>query len=291
VNSSGGASVLDAWITKDIGNGWSIQSGQFKTLTWQEWTVSETRQAFIERSLLDARYGVSYTQGVAAHYSGDDFRFHAQFSDGTRTLNTPYNTAAADSALYQPNNEYAFAARVEWKASGEWSDYADFEGWRGGTGLIVVGGGASYQKGEFGSGTEENEILQWTLDGTFKFDGANIFAAVIGTHVDNNVIDSRDEIGILVQGGYFIADDMELMARYEWGDLDGAGGSVGDDLNILTFGFNKFWNKHGLKFTSDVGYAFDSVSAAWGGASRGWNADAVDQDGQVVVRAQINLLF
>jgi hypothetical protein len=288
---NGSALLLDAWVSKDLGNGWSIKAGQFKLPTWQEWSVSETRQQFVERSVLDARFGQLYSQGVMASYSSDTIRAHVAFSDGLRTWNTPYNASGASGVGYDVGTEFALTGRVEMLLGGNWANVADFNGFKGDEATYVVGGGIHYQKDASGTVANETEVTEFNLDANLQFDGANVFAAVIWRTLDDNNAVDRDELGILVQGGYFLADDLELIARYEYGDLDGGGGAAGDDLGIITVGATKYWNRHGLKWTTDVGFAMDPVDAAWGGAGRGYRGDAVDQDGQVVIRSQLQLLF
>lgn len=288
--ANGGSLLLDAWIKKDLENGWAIQAGQFKTLSWYEWTLSETRQQFVERSNLDARYGGLYTQGVQAHYSGEQFRLHFALTDGMRTWNTPYNTGPGTitgTLPFQQSNEYAFSGRAEVLLGGEWAQYSDFESWNGEEPMYVIGAAAHYQDGEYGTADDEMELFQWTVDGSFEFGGGNLYAAFIGNHIESSTVD-RDEFGFLIQGGIFLADDWELMARYEWGDMDTDGV---DELSVITIGVNKFWYKHGLKWTTDLGFGLNEVNAAWGGAGRGWRGDTVDEDGQIVLRSQLHLLF
>ncbi|MDY7108896.1 MAG: hypothetical protein SYC29_09700 [Planctomycetota bacterium] len=140
-----------------------------------------------------------------------------------------------------------------------------------------------------GTVDDESELRQWTVDGSFEFGGGTLYAAVVGNHIENSTVE-RDEFGFLIQGGLFLNEDWELMARYEWGDLDGAG-TVSDDPSIVTPGVSRFFNRQGLKFTADVGYAFNEMDGAWGGASRGWRTDAIDEEGQLVLRTRLHLLF
>ncbi len=290
---NGSSLLLDAWVQKDLGNGWSIRAGQFKLPTWQEWTVSETRQQFVERSVLDARFSQLYAQGVMASYAADNLRAHVAFSDGLRSWNNPFNEAAGNTLGYDNATEYALTGRVEWLLGGDWSNAADFNGFRGDEATYVVGGGIHYQRDESGNAAvgDETELIEFNLDGNFQFDGANVFAAFVWRSLDDDVAIDRDEMGFLIQGGYFLTDDLELIARYEYGDLDGAGGAAGDDLSVLTLGATRFWARHALKWTTDVGIAFDPVDAAWNGGSRGFRADADGEDGQVVIRSQLQLLF
>ena len=284
--------LLDAWIEKQFDNGLSIRAGQFKLPTWQEWTVFETRQQFVERSVLDARYAQVYAQGVLARYTADAFRLHFAFSDGLRTLGTPWSVGpdvTRPPIPYQMSNEFALTGRGEFKFAGDWSQYGDFTSFRGDDPVYVVGASVHYQVGDYGTDDDEIEILQWTVDGSFKFGGANVYAAVIGTSVKDQTVD-RDELGFLIQGGYFVADDWELMARYAYGDNDGAG-AFEDRISVLTVGVNYFVARHALKWTTDVGYAFMPIDPSWEEERRGYRVDDPDESGQVVVRTQVQLLF
>jgi len=291
--AGGTSSVLDIWIQKDLGDGWAVQAGQFKLPNWREWVISETSQQFVERSVLDARYRSLYSQGVQWRYARDDFRMQGAFSDGLQSFNNGFNVSTANSNLFQAQTEYALTGRVEFLfgEAATWSSFADFESWPDGPRGGLVGASIHYQIGEFGDATIENEILQWSVDGAVELGGANLFAGLIGTHVENDAGLDRDELGLLLQAGFFLTDDLELLARWEWGDLDGAGVSGEDHLNIMTVGLSRFWSGHSLKWTTDVGYAFEPVDSAWGGAARGWRADAPGEDGQFVIRSQFNLLF
>ncbi len=290
----GSSILLDSWVMKDLGNGWYFQAGQFKLPNWQEWVVSETRQQFVERSVLDGRWASIYGQGIQLHYKSDTFRLQMAYTDGLRTLNTAYGTGPGTTSgpiPVQTSTEESFTARAEFLFDGAWGQYNQFTSWNGDDTMCILGASIHYQQGEFGTADVEQEIFQWTLDGSFKFGGANLYAAAIGTHIDSDAMVSRDEMGFLLQGGVFLNDDWELIGRFEMGDLDGAG-TIEDDLSILSFGVNRFWNRHALKWTTDIGYAFDAVDSAWGGAGRGYRADAsVNDDGQVVIRSQLNLLF
>lgn len=289
--STGSSTLLDVWIQKKLDDHWAIQVGQFKLPNWREWEISETRQQFSERSLLSARYRSLYSQGVQIHYTTDKMKLHASFSDGLQSFNNAWNVGSSNSPYLQAQTDFALTGRAEFLLEGEWKQFSDFEGWPDENPGTMIGVSGHWQKGESGDATISNEILQWSVDAAHECNGFNLFGAVIGTHVENDAGINRDEIGFLLQSGVFLNDDWELMARYEWGDLDGAGGVGGDDLSILTVGVSRFWNRHALKFTTDVGYAFDPVDAAWGGAGRGWRGDGAGEDGQIVIRSQINLLF
>ncbi|MHC4993022.1 MAG: hypothetical protein ACYTGC_18770, partial [Planctomycetota bacterium] len=125
--------------------------------------------------------------------------------------------------------------------------------------------------------------------------GANLYAAYVMNSLDEA---DFDQWGVVIQGGWFLVpDEWELFARYEFGDDDGAaeaasgGATTEDSLSIVTLGFNRYWAKHGLKWTTDFGFAFDEVTSSWDSSGAGWREDDPDEDGQFVIRSQFQLLF
>ncbi|MHC4275270.1 MAG: hypothetical protein ACYSUR_16605, partial [Planctomycetota bacterium] len=94
--------------------------------------------------------------------------------------------------------------------------------------------------------------------------------------------------GVVVQGGYYLTDKWEGYARYEWGDNDLPGT---DDLSVVTAGANYYIHGDTVKWTTDIGVALDRVAATWRSGDAGWRGDSPDEDGQVVFRSQLQLLF
>lgn len=296
-NWDGSALLLDAYITKVLGGGWSVSAGQFKTPLLREWLVSETRQQFIERSLIAGCLCGHYTQGAMLDYKGD--RVHGTFSinDGLVGINSQWTDEDVEAL--------GLTGRVEWIALGpaDWKRYADFESFRGEEMMLVLGAAGHWQQGEYGtsgsllSNGDEAEIIRWTLDAHLELGGANVFVAFVANHLSEaeNVPD-LDQYGLVVQGGVFVTEDTELIARYEWGDNDVDGC---DTLSLVTVGVNKFFHGHALKLTTDVGYAFNSLQRVdVGGNTFGWPAEfhgyqpeSDSSDGQIVWRTQLQLLF
>lgn len=285
-SDDGGAFGLEiGTITKDLGNGWSITAGQFKPPFLREELVSSKRQLAVDRSLVNERFNQDFAQGVEVSYEADAFRAMAMYHDGlgngvsapTGGRNQPWNVT---------DTEFAFAARGEVLLSGAWKQFADFTSWRGGETGVMIGGAVNYEKGESGTaaGPEETD-LRLSADVSAEFDGANLFAAFVYQDLDVAAISPW---AFVVQGGLFVTDDIEAFARYEFGDADSAGI---EDLNVITVGVNKYWSKHNVKWTTDVGFALDEVQAFWDADGVGWLTDGAGQDGQVVVRSQLQLLF
>lgn len=276
-----GAFLLeDAYIKKTLDNGMALKMGQFKLPFLREELVSSANQLAVERSLLNETYNQDWSQGIQLSWSGEQFRWMAAFSDGFGARNTPavgYDT------------EWAFTGRVEFLAAGGWDQFRDFTSWQGEDYGALIGGAVHYQNQEYGTAmTNELELLTYTIDLSLEFGGANLFAAFVGRSLDNDNGTDLDQYGFIIQGGVFLTEDFELFGRYEWSDFDIDGA---EDLSVFTVGVNKYWNRHGLKWTTDVGFGFDEVSALVGTGGTGWRPDPTDEDGQIVIRSQLQLLF
>jgi hypothetical protein len=289
--ASGRSWLVEAWIRKVFDNGWSLDFGHFKVPVWKEWIIKEFHQQFVDRSVLYARWAGA-GKGIRALYTDERLKLHATVTDGLWTWNNTWSTGpdrAVRPMPFQLSSEYALTARAEYLLGGSWASYHDFESFPDGEPLYAIAASAHYQVGEYGTPDDENEILQWQADFTAEFGGANLHAAALFTHFENSTT-KRDEWGFMLQGGYFLTEDWELIARYEYGDLDGAG-TVSDELSILTVGATRFWNRHGLKWMTDVGYGFKPVDEQWGAESLGWRPDGPGGDGQIVFRTQLQLMF
>jgi hypothetical protein len=167
----------------------------------------------------------------------------------------------------------------------------------------MLGGAVHYQKDEYGTGDgifvddgfgndatpndQEVEFFLLTLDAQAEFGGANLFGSFVWRDSDINNSDNPEQYGFLFQGGFFLNESWELFGRYEWADLDIQGIN---DVSLLTVGFNKYFSKQSLKWTTDFGYGFDSLDTS-AGERVGWQQDAPDEDGQFVFRTQLQLYF
>jgi hypothetical protein len=288
LRSSGRFELEEAYMGYSFGNGWTFLAGQFRVPMLREFLVTEMRQQAIERSLVHQEFTAARTQGVAVNYRDDMFNFTGGFTDGHPA------TGAFNSPWSRRDTEFAFTGRLEAKLAGEWDQFNDFASWRNEDFGLLVGGAIHWQKDEYGMlETDKLEVLQWTLDAQVEFGGANVFAYIVGRHLSSDALNA-DQYGFVVQGGYFLTDDWEIFARYEWGD-DDVGGK---NLSLMTFGANYYVAAHRVKWSADVGIALQEVSNTWGngfigsgGDLAGWRADQQGQDGQVVIRTQLQLVF
>ena len=94
----------------------------------------------------------------------------------------------------------------------------------------------------------------------------------------------RSDWGTVWTAAYQCTDKMQGFVQYEMGHLEG----VDDDLRIATVGVNYAFNNN-VTWTTDVGYAFDSVDAGWNLGDSGWNSTA--NEGSTLIRTQLQVTF
>ncbi|MFM7052319.1 MAG: porin [Planctomycetota bacterium] len=335
--SSGNNSYLDdAWIAKSLGDGYALKMGQFPAPFMREQLQSAFGQLTIERSLVNEVFSVFKPQGIELSWTGETVRVAGFYGDTMQAKATepyataggaaaPFNAGAAQAVASSQNSslgnnpsDYAFASRIEWKPEGEWKQFKQASSFRGdakGTlfGLAAYAQGLPEVSGT--NGATPDTMWSATVDGTLMLGGANIFAMGVMRSVTlhdaqpvrgGGTDDSLSQWGALVQGGVFVADDLELFARYEIGSTDTDQYRVqataleanGEDLSLLTFGAN-WWpagaKNRNIKISGDFGYAFDPV-VDFAGTGAGWLTDYTasggdTSDGQWLVRTQLQFQF
>lgn len=284
----GSFSALDLYIEKRFENDWTLRAGQFRPRLLLEDITSSGRQLAAERSLVNAAFRQGWTQGVQlAGPLSDELRMTIAYVDGI-----PSRTGATGSGMSTPWNvpgsEYTIIGSLEWLIAGQWGQLRDFTSWADDPFGMVLGGAVAWQRDAHGTSNEVAELLRWTVDGSVNLGGANVFAAFVGNHENTRGGERVDQFGLVVQSGvHVVPDQWELFTRYEWGHTDG----IGRDLSVLTVGVNRYLARNNLKLTTDVAYAFNELAPFWATPSAGWRADANGEQGQIVVRSQVQFFF
>jgi hypothetical protein len=304
--NTGAFQLENAYIDKDLGEGFSVRAGQFKAPWLQEDLVSSRRQLAVERSLLAGYFAGNFDRGIQLQYETDDFRVRLWTGNG---IQTPFRGGSASTITANWNNNptaYAFVGRGEVKfGEAGWSDFMDFNSFRGGKSGVVLGvSGLAQRYGQTtGRLASAGVVTGVTGDVTVNFGGASLFASGVyetGTNVRqaSGGIGDATPWGFLVQGGYFVTETVELFGRYEYGNLSqSAAGYTDNDLNLVTVGANWFIRGHDLKFTVDWGINLDSLGRSTYGSGfgsndgAGYRTDLPGQDLQWSLRAQMQLLF
>jgi len=278
----GDFTLLDGLINHDLGDGWSMQAGKFRMPFLREEIVNYTNQLAVERTLVSGPFGIGRSEGLQFGYKGEDFKFNAAvFNDfaGIAGNNTAAMTLSKDIAL---------AARAEFLLKGGWKQFGNLTAFPGTEDGVLLGLAVAYEKdNNVVAGTDGETDTRWTADINFHFDGASIYAYYANKSVD--AATDTDQTAFVIQGGYFINDNTELFARYETADSDNATA----DLEVMTVGFNKYYHGQNVRWASDLGYSYNNMNATWtlDNAWANWQNDSAGNDGQMLIRTQLQLMF
>jgi len=314
--------------------GFYARLGIIKAPLYYEELVEPEFLLAAERSLTNEFYSQQYSEGIQLGYDGEFLRAAVAFTDGLATRGTQFNQAG--------EADIAITGRADFKLAGDWEQFQDFTSFRGSEFGARVGGAVHWETfGDTGNiapsatatlpfGVEAGEdprgdIIAYTADAQMEGNGWNIFAAFLGRYEqtddplfgDDDDEEEVNDFGVVVQGGYFVTDQIEVFARYDGLFLDedrfeGADdlldSEVEENLHFGTFGANYYFipESQALKFTLDVGISFEETTAALltqspssGGNFLLGGTDGAsvtgflgqDDDTEVVVRGQFQLLF
>jgi hypothetical protein len=280
--ATGTATLLDAYIGYDYGNGFSVRAGQMKMPFMGENLIDSRYQQAVERSLVASSFGgarAGRAQGIALEFEQDMFRLTGMWSEGMNVVNSPWNAFTT---------EWALTGRAEILAAGTWDQFDDFRSMAGEETGVKIGVAAHWQHTEYGIlGSTKTEVFGLTADVNAKFGGFNLFGSFVWMHNDIKGGGSADPWGFTVQGGYNFTDEWEGFVRYEWTDFD----TAASDLSILTWGVNHYFAGHNAKATVDMGYSFNTLPFITGNNRAGYRVDSGTNDGQFVIRTQLQLAF
>jgi hypothetical protein len=276
--------LFDAFASYKFSDSATLKFGQlFKLPVLKEELNSHLALQAVDRSTVNAVFTPNYSQGIQLDLSGDSVRGSFAVSDGFNALNSDFNSAA--------EADYALSARGEWKWAGEWKQLDMFTSWKENAYAGFLGGAIHYQSGGETGGTTDRQLFQYTADVSVKGDGWNIFAYGVGRRVEEPTADF-DDFGALIQGGLFVSDQVELFARYGivMPDDDRVNG---DDFAEATLGANYYLipKSQAAKFSLDGTYAFDDTTGSIVSqrVTDGLLTDS--EEGEVYVRAQVQIVF
>ncbi len=232
----------------------AVRFGQLKMPFLREELINATRQLAVERSTANAVFTQDRSQGVEVGWTGQSTRVVGGFGDGLRTINTDFESFA--------EADYAITASAEFKWAGRWQETEQFTGFQGGAYAGAARIALHWQDGGETGGTIDYSNFSYTIDFFSKGDGWNTFIAFMGRRVDNTV-NEFDDMGLVAQGGMFVAPETELFARYSL-ILPDDDRPNGDDFNEVTIGANYylFPESHAAKITSDLTWALDEQAGS-----------------------------
>ena len=227
---------------------------------WGSFRVGQFKSPFMKEVLtaqtdtLAAERSVVASQFGQGRSQGIQYGYNTSFGGVTVAYTDGFNTANGAGV----QNGYALTGRVDVNAV----DWLDF--------------GFAFSHNDL----DTFDYNTWTADATFSAGGFDFTGAYVATIDDTN----GDNWGTVWTASYDVTDKAQLFGQYEIGHLEG----VETDLKIATFGVNYAFNDN-VKWTTDVGYAFDSVDAGWNLGNSGWNTTA--NEGETLIRTQLQVKF
>ncbi len=281
-STTGTASLEEAAISFDLGEGWGLTLGTTGLPVLIEDAVYDYFGQAVDQSLANLVFAQGDSQGVILTREDDSTRFAFALSDGLDSIATDFSEDATD---------YAFTARADGKSgASDWSVFDEFPSPTGSEFAWRIGGALHYEAGTTIAG--HRDLLQWTADLHLKGDGWNLFAAYVGRASKDSAIAERfTDHGAVVQGGMFITESIEPFARFDTVIPD-PGRGASESVSSVTLGANWYIHGHAFKCTLDCVHLLDPPEAngllTGGDSAIGLLAD----DGeQTVIRFQIQLLF
>lgn len=283
--ANGTVSVFDAWTKWNINDQWSLTVGQFKLPLLREWLVAERYLLAIERSVVNTTFCTIYSQGVQVEYKGESLHFMAAVSDGIRGFNTRYDSPA--------EADYALTARLEALFDGAWAQFGDITSLGNESGGLM-GGLAVHHQGHTDAfaGVPIDTLTELTLDLSWEGRRASLMAGGVARYVARDGGDDTVDYGVLVQGGVFVSDTVELYARGAVVIPDSD--STGDDpFPAITGGLTWYIAGHALRFKADAEWfpsdLPDTVILNFGPDTG--SGLLGPGGGQVALRAELQLVF
>lgn len=261
----GAIELSDAFIRWRPSDDLRIDVGNAKPYWLWEWRQSAKRLPFADRSLVSKRFAPDRAPGVHAAWDVGDLALRGTVADPT--------PGAGD-------RDHLVSARAVRRIAGTGRALRDALG-RPGDGLSAQVAGGVLDRREAGTDTRA-----WTIDGTVQGDGWFVGAEAVFAR-EASALGRQSPWAAMVHAGVFVSDRTFVALEVVHGDGD----EDAADLLTTTIGFVHLVHGEDVKWHVDVGYGWHPVSAAWSSSGAGWLTDAPGEDGQVVVRTQLQLGF
>ncbi len=254
--------LADASITKQLGSGFGVVTGQYRTPFTRATLVGDGVQLMADYSPMDYDFSAGYQQGIMGTWGSDAIRAMVSVGNAIGATNSSW-TDGTDTGVAPPifgNNAETFngAARVEWLVAGGWVQFEKETSFRGESfGMLL---GAAYLRSDSsGSGNYDVDsagdlVDGFTADATMMFGGANlsvVYAYRNGKEEDTttSIELGEDEYGFSIQGGAFLTDSVEFWGAWNYLDV-----FRGDRVqgSYIQSGFNWYLHGNGCKLTAQV---------------------------------------
>lgn len=261
-NHNAGGVWTDDWayISTDLGDGWSLSWGNMRLPYMKETGVNQENRIGVEGSFLEATFGAGDGDAIAVGYDAGDWHVTAAWQDGDDW--GPWNNANG--------NDSAWSARFEYLMSGNWGQWGDEASPSGGEEGMLLGVG-------MGSSTTlasvDTETL--TIDWSYKGDGYGFSFATADSETDG----AAGTDGWSITGTYVLNSDWELFGRME--DIN--------DFGWTTIGVNNYMGS-GVRWTTDLVMS-DDAGANPGGVTAAQHGLVGGIADEQALRTQVQLTF
>ncbi len=285
--SNGDLALDHAFATAHLPDGWNLRFGQFALNLFRDDMIAAQRQLAVNSSVVNALYNADKTQGIEIGKEWEKFRFWLSYNDGLRTGNESFSSPR--------KADWAFSSRGEWQIIGnDWSRYNDYTSFRGSPLACMLGIGVEVESGAQAEGTDSDfALLYSTADVSLQGDGWNTFASVVFVYNDISIEEEGTDWGFILQGGYFLTDQIEAFGRFDMilpnQDRDGVDGN----FRTVTTGVNYYISPHShtFKLTGNALWFLDPQANSLLGAQQNLDLLPSDVDGQWGIQFQVQVVF
>lgn len=286
----GVVAVEDVWGNYAWDNGVSVKWGQFKLPIFTEENIDSEKQLGIDRSNANDIFSQGYSQGLMLTYASDSFRVSGAFSDGVNTGSSSFDSSA--------ESDYALTLRGDLKFAGnDWARFDDFTSFKNQDTAGKFGVALHWQDGGETGGTvngagESSQNFWWTADVQFEGAGWNVFGAFLAQNDKTESAGGDTEentYGAVLQGGLFLADQLEAFARWDGIFWDDDVVAV-DNNHFISAGVNYYISpeSHAVKFTGQLTWALNETDVA---AFDNNSILGQAEDGEVSLGFQMQVMF
>lgn len=262
--------ILDAVLKWNFYKAWVLWAGQTKLPGNRERVISSQKLQFVDRSLVNSRFNIDRDIGLQLHHED---RVGAQ-----GVLKEAFSISMGEGRDVTSSNigGYDYTARVEYLPFGEFLKEGDYFGSdleREPKPRLAVGitfdfnDDAGKQQGQLGSFTFDslsnsitNDLTAVFVDAIFKYHGFSFSGEYAHKSAGKDIIVPTSSgplryitgYGLVLQGGYLLANDVELALRYAKVKPDSETFSGLREQSEYTLGLSKYIADHNLKVQTDI---------------------------------------
>lgn len=294
-NVNGTVVLQQGWIERDLGDGVSLTVGQFRPPYLREESIPAGLQLGADRSIVNAYFNQGFCQGARLTAVSDRVRGSIWAGDGVGPVaRGPAGLNSINTSWERTPARFSVTGRCEWKPLGTWAQFNSFSSPPGEDPGVLIGvAGMGQRAGDNRPLVDGQRMYGVTGDITVALGGASLYSMVVWQRTETPGAATSTPFGFLLQGGYYLSEDLEAFAAYGIVDHDSPlpGSSRVGRFNGFTVGCNRFFGDS-VKLTLDWTIDFQSLEAgALVANGVGFRLDEAGQRLQWALRAQVQLTF